>query len=58
MAVAGVDIGSLTAKAVILVGGEIAGRSLVLTRHNSKLAGQRAFDEAGTTFDQPNYAVR
>ncbi len=46
MAVAGVDIGSLTAKAVVLSNGEITGHSLVLTRHNSRLAGQSAFDEA------------
>lgn len=46
MLAAGVDIGSLTAKAVILEDGRIAGRSLVLTGHNSKLAGRKALDEA------------
>lgn len=46
MPVAGVDIGSLTAKAVILESGEIIARSLVLTGHNSRMAGRRAFDLA------------
>jgi predicted CoA-substrate-specific enzyme activase len=46
LAVAGVDIGSLTAKAVILENGDVVGTSLVLTGHNSRLAGRRAFDDA------------
>lgn len=48
MPVTGVDIGSLTAKAVVLDGGAVLGRSLVLTGHNSRLAGRRAFEEALT----------
>ena len=47
MPVAGVDIGSLTAKAVILDSdGMIIGRSLLLTGHNSKLSGRKALDLA------------
>ena len=46
MPVAGVDIGSLTAKAVVLEGSDIKATSLVLTGHNSKLAGRRALDLA------------
>lgn len=46
MPVAGVDIGSMTAKAVILEEEDILGRSLVLTGHNSRLAGRKALDEA------------
>lgn len=53
MPVAGVDIGSLTAKAVIIDNNPHEGerphaiaRSLVLTGHNSRLAGRRAFDLA------------
>jgi predicted CoA-substrate-specific enzyme activase len=46
LAVAGVDIGSLTAKAVILQDGEIAATSLVPTGHNSRLAGRKAMDLA------------
>ncbi|MHB8895410.1 MAG: acyl-CoA dehydratase activase [Candidatus Geothermincolia bacterium] len=47
MTVAGVDIGSLTAKAIILdAAGEIIGDSLVLTGHNSRLSGRRALDLA------------
>jgi predicted CoA-substrate-specific enzyme activase len=45
--VAGVDIGSLTAKAIVLDGGgNIIGHSLVLTGHNSRLSGRKAFDLA------------
>jgi predicted CoA-substrate-specific enzyme activase len=44
--VAGVDIGSLTAKAVVLEDGRILGTSLVLTGHNSRASGRRALDEA------------
>ena len=46
MPVAGVDIGSLTAKAVILDEGEIIGKSLVMTGHNSRIAGRKALDLA------------
>lgn len=46
MKTAGLDIGSLTAKAVILENGEILATSLVMTGHSSKLAGERAMDEA------------
>ncbi len=46
MRVAGVDIGSLTTKAIILEDGEIVGKSLVMTGHNSRLAGRRALDLA------------
>ena len=46
MTVAGVDIGSLTAKAVLLQEGRIVARSLVMTGHNSRLAGRRAFELA------------
>jgi predicted CoA-substrate-specific enzyme activase len=55
MPVAGVDIGSLTAKAIILEDNRILGRSLVLTGHNSRLSGRRALDlaleEAGLAQD-------
>jgi (R)-2-hydroxyacyl-CoA dehydratese activating ATPase len=44
--VAGVDIGSLTAKAVILGDYEIKATSLVPTGHNSRLAGRSALDLA------------
>lgn len=61
MAVAGVDIGSLTAKAVLLEGGEVVARSLVMTGHNSRLAGRRAFDlalkDAGLTEGQLGYTI-
>jgi predicted CoA-substrate-specific enzyme activase len=46
MHVAGVDIGSLTAKAVILEGNTIKATSLVPTGHNSRQAGRRTLDEA------------
>lgn len=46
MPVTGVDIGSLTAKAVILDGGKIIGKSLVMTGHNSRVAGRKALDLA------------
>lgn len=44
MPVAGVDIGSLTAKAVVLEDGRIIGTSLVMTGHNSRQAGRNALD--------------
>ena len=44
MPVAGVDIGSLTAKTVILDEGEVIGKSLVMTGHNSRIAGRKALD--------------
>ena len=46
MPVAGVDIGSLTAKAVILDDGKMIGTSLLMTGHNSRLAGRGALDLA------------
>jgi (R)-2-hydroxyacyl-CoA dehydratese activating ATPase len=46
MPVAGVDIGSLTAKAVIMDQGVIIGRSLVLTGYNSRISGRNALDLA------------
>ena len=46
MITAGVDIGSLTAKAVVLEGEQILATSLVLTGHSSKLAGARSLGEA------------
>lgn len=46
MPVAGVDIGSLTAKAVVLEDGGIIAASLVLTGHNSRQAGRRTLDMA------------
>ena len=46
MPVAGVDIGSLTAKAVIFDGKEILSSSLLLTGHNSRQAGRKALDLA------------
>lgn len=46
MPVAGVDIGSLTAKAVILENSRMLGTSLVMTGHNSRIAGRRALDLA------------
>lgn len=47
MPVAGVDIGSLTAKAVVLDGASrMLGHSLVLTGHNSRVSGRRALDLA------------
>lgn len=46
MPVAGVDIGSLTAKTVILDDGGIIGKSLVMTGHNSRIAGRKALDLA------------
>ncbi len=46
MPVAGVDIGSLTAKAVVLDGGEVLSTSLTQTGHNSRVAGRRALDMA------------
>lgn len=47
MPVAGVDIGSLTAKAVVLDGeGAIIGRSLILTGYNSRQSGRKALDLA------------
>jgi len=46
MPVAGVDIGSLTAKAVIFDGAEILSHSLLLTGHNSRRAGRKALDLA------------
>lgn len=46
MPVAGVDIGSLTAKAVILRDGEVLGTSLVPTGHASRKSGRRALDIA------------
>ena len=54
MIVVGVDIGSLTAKAIVLRDGEIAGMSLVPTGHNSRGAGRKTLDDAladaGATF--------
>lgn len=44
--VVGVDIGSLTAKAVIMKDGDMLAHSLVLTGHNSRVAGRKAFDLA------------
>lgn len=46
MIVAGVDIGSLTAKAILLDEEEIIGSSLVLTGSNSIAAGRKALDLA------------
>lgn len=46
MPVAGVDIGSMTAKAVILQDGELLGTSLVMTGHNSRQAGRHALETA------------
>ena len=46
MPVSGVDIGSLTAKAVILDGERMLASSLVMTGHNSRVAGRRALDLA------------
>ncbi len=46
MPVAGVDIGSLTAKSVIMEDGLVLGSSLVPTGHNSREAGRRALDLA------------
>ena len=46
MPVAGIDIGSLTAKAVILQDSTMLSSSLILTGHNSRLAGRQALDEA------------
>lgn len=46
MPVAGVDIGSLTAKSVILEDGTVLGSSLVPTGHNSRQAGRRALELA------------
>jgi len=44
--VAGVDIGSNTAKAVIMDNGDILATSLIMTGHQSRLAGRRALDLA------------
>lgn len=46
MPAAGIDIGSLTAKAVILEDGKVLATSLVMTGHNSRQAGRRALDLA------------
>jgi predicted CoA-substrate-specific enzyme activase len=46
MPVAGVDIGSLTAKAVVMDGNEMIARSLIPTGHNSREAGRRALELA------------
>jgi predicted CoA-substrate-specific enzyme activase len=46
MIVTGVDIGSLTAKAVVLRDGEIVGRSLFPTGHDSRGAGRLALEGA------------
>ena len=46
MTVAGVDIGSNTAKAVIMDNGEVLATSLLMTGHKSQLAGRRALDLA------------
>lgn len=46
MKFAGVDIGSLTAKAVILDESDVVSTSLVLTGHNSRVAGRKALDLA------------
>jgi len=46
MPVAGVDIGSLTAKAVIFENKRVLSRSLVLTGHDSRLSGRGALDAA------------
>ncbi len=58
MRVAGVDIGSLTAKAVMLEDGEIIGKSLVMTGHNSRLAGRRALDLALKEAGFPEDAIQ
>ena len=42
---AGIDIGSITAKAVLLNGGEIAGTCVRFTGYNAKKAGRTVFDE-------------
>lgn len=46
MTVAGVDIGSNTAKAVIMDNGDVLATSLIMTGHHSRLAGRRALDLA------------
>jgi predicted CoA-substrate-specific enzyme activase len=46
MPVAGVDIGSLTAKAIIFEDGRVLADSLVMTGHNSRRAGRAALDGA------------
>jgi len=46
MIVAGVDIGSLTAKAIILSDGKTIGESLIMTGHNSRIAGRNALELA------------
>lgn len=61
MRVAGVDIGSLTAKAVIFEGERIVATSLVPTGHDSRLAGERAvkavMEEAGVPEGGLDYTV-
>jgi len=42
---AGIDIGSITAKAVILGDGELLGTRVIFTGYNSEAAGRRVFDE-------------
>ncbi|MDD5749000.1 MAG: acyl-CoA dehydratase activase [Actinomycetota bacterium] len=46
MIFAGVDIGSLTAKAVILSESRVIAESILSTGHNSRLASRKALDEA------------
>jgi predicted CoA-substrate-specific enzyme activase len=42
---AGIDIGSITAKAAILKDGELLGTSVIFTGYNAEAAGRRVFDE-------------
>jgi predicted CoA-substrate-specific enzyme activase len=42
---AGIDIGSITAKAAILKDGELLGSRVIVTGYNAEAAGRRVFDE-------------
>ncbi|OIP90088.1 MAG: 2-hydroxyglutaryl-CoA dehydratase [Syntrophobacterales bacterium CG03_land_8_20_14_0_80_58_14] len=42
---AGIDIGSMTAKAAILKGGKLLGTRVIFTGYNAEAAGRRVFDE-------------
>ena len=42
---AGIDIGSITAKAAILKDGELLGTRVIFTGYNAEAAGRRVFDE-------------
>jgi predicted CoA-substrate-specific enzyme activase len=42
---AGIDIGSITAKAAILKDGELLGTKVIFTGYNAEAAGRRVFDE-------------